>query len=84
MDEKNPCRGYAPQKRGWLPVLQTGTGLRPSDTKCLSVNIRLEILRHYFRLCYDLGLYNSLKYKDFAERLDEIGRMTGGWLKSLK
>ena len=48
------------------------------------VNIRLEILRHYFRLCYDLGLYSSLKYKGFAERLDEIGRMTGGWLRSLK
>lgn len=48
------------------------------------VNIRLEILRHHFRLCYDLGLYSSLKYKEFAERLDEIGRMTGGWLKSLK
>jgi len=31
-----------------------------------------------------LGLHSSLKYKDFAERLDEIGRMTGGWLKSLK
>ncbi|MBK8565779.1 MAG: four helix bundle protein [Saprospiraceae bacterium] len=44
----------------------------------------LEILRHYFRLCYDLGLYNSLRYKDFAERLDEIGRMVGGWLRWLK
>jgi|APTNR8051073442_1049403.scaffolds.fasta_scaffold13708_1 hypothetical protein len=52
--------------------------------KLQGVNVRLEILRHYFRLCYDIGLYNSLKYKDFAERLDEIGRMTGGWLKSLK
>ncbi len=59
----------------------------PPDAKralLQQVNIRLEILRHYFRLCYDLGLYSSLKYKDFAERLDEIGRMTGGWLKSLK
>ncbi|MFM9951379.1 MAG: diversity-generating retroelement protein Avd [Saprospiraceae bacterium] len=52
--------------------------------KLQNINVRLEILRHYFRLCYDIGLYNSLKYKDFAERLDEIGRMTGGWLKSLK
>ena len=59
----------------------------PPDAKkalLAQVNIRLEILRHYFRLCYDLGLYSSLKYKDFAERLDEIGRMTGGWLKSIK
>lgn len=52
--------------------------------KLRNVNIKLEILRHYFRLCYDLGLYNSLKYKEFAESLDEIGRMAGGWLKSIK
>jgi hypothetical protein len=50
----------------------------------LRANIRLEILRRYFRLGYERGHYNSLRYKDFAERLDEIGRMVGGWLKSLK
>ncbi len=61
-----------------------GRGYALLFTKSLLVNIRLEILRQYFRLCYDLRLYNSLKYKDFAERLDEIGHMTGGWLKSLK
>ncbi len=49
----------------------------------LHVNIRLEILRYYFRLGYDLGYYSSLVYKDFAERTNEIGRMTGGWLKKL-
>jgi hypothetical protein len=49
----------------------------------LRVNIRLEMLRHYYRLAYEGGHYNSLRYKDFAERLDEIGRMVGGWLKSL-
>lgn len=47
-------------------------------------NIKLEVLRHYFRLSYDLGIYASTKYKDFAERLNEIGRMTGGWIKSLE
>ena len=49
-----------------------------------SINISLEILRHYFRLGYDLGIYSSLKYNFFAEKLNEIGRMTGGWIKSLK
>lgn len=47
-------------------------------------NVRLEVLRHYFRLCYDLGLFHSGKYEAFATRLNEIGRMTGGWLKSLE
>ena len=48
------------------------------------INILLEMLRHYFRLGYDLGIYSSLRYKHFAEKLNEIGRMCGGWLKSLK
>jgi len=47
-------------------------------------NIKLEILRHYFRLAYDLGLYKSTIYQSFAEKLHEIGKMTGGWLKSLE
>jgi hypothetical protein len=56
-----------------------------SEKKSLlfKANIQLEILRHYFRLCYDLGLYSSRKYQFFAEKLDEIGRMTGAWIKSL-
>ncbi len=48
------------------------------------VNICLEKLRYYFRLGYELGYYNSTKYKEFAQKIQEIGRMTGGWLKSLK
>jgi hypothetical protein len=47
------------------------------------VNIQLEILRHYFRLGFDLGFYSSLVYGDFAEKLNEIGRMVGGWLKTI-
>jgi len=47
------------------------------------VNILLELNRHYCRLGYDLGLYNSLKYEDMAKRLNEVGRMNGGWLKTV-
>ena len=47
------------------------------------INILLEKLRYYFRLCFDLALYPSTRYGEFAKRLDEIGRMCGGWLKSL-
>jgi hypothetical protein len=50
----------------------------------VKVNILLEKLRHYFRLGYDLGLYSSLVYNRFAEDIDEIGHMVGGWMKSLR
>jgi len=57
-----------------------------ADKKSLleEANIQLELLRHYFRLGFDLGLYNSTKYEHFAQKLHEIGRMTGGWIKSLE
>ncbi|HAD13053.1 MAG TPA: diversity-generating retroelement protein Avd [Saprospirales bacterium] len=48
------------------------------------VNIKLEQLRYFFRLGFDRGHYNSIRYNEFAQRLDEIGRMVGGWIKSLK
>lgn len=48
------------------------------------VNICLEKLRYYIRLCYEIGYFHSGKYKYIIEKLDEIGRMNGGWLKSLR
>jgi hypothetical protein len=48
------------------------------------INIHLEKLRYFFRLGYDLGLFNSTRYHHFAAQINEIGRMCGGWLKSLK
>ena len=47
------------------------------------VNLLLEKLRYFCRLGYDLGYYNSVRYHDFAAKINEIGKMTGGWLKSL-
>lgn len=48
------------------------------------VNICLEKLRYYFRLGYELGYYNSSRYKELATLTNEIGKMTGGWINSLK
>lgn len=47
-------------------------------------NIKIEILRRYLRLIFELGLHTSSLYGRLSESLDEIGRMNGGWLKSLK
>ncbi len=47
-------------------------------------NILLEKLRFYTRLCYELGLYNSRKYSEISDKIQEIGRMNGGWIKSLR
>lgn len=51
--------------------------------KLLEANVQIEKLRYYVRLCYELGYYNSSKYGSVMEKLQEIGRMNGGWIKSL-
>lgn len=47
-------------------------------------NIKLTIARHLFRLAFELGLYSSKRYEHYARKLHEIGKMTGGWLKTIK
>lgn len=45
-------------------------------------NICLEQTRIYIRLCKDLKIISSKKYINLCKRVDEIGRMLGGWIKS--
>ena len=44
-------------------------------------NLELEKLRYLVRLAGDLHLLKQRRYQHAAERIDEIGRMTGGWTK---
>lgn len=46
------------------------------------VNLRLEKLRYMFRLSNDLALLDQRRYLYAVESLNEIGRMTGGWIKA--
>ena len=44
----------------------------------------LDFLKILIRLCYELKIINQKKYIELEERLQEIGKMLGGWLRSLK
>ena len=46
-------------------------------------SLEVEQVRFLFRLVKDLGLVNLEKYKNASEKIDEIGKMIGGWLKTL-
>ncbi|QQS28605.1 MAG: diversity-generating retroelement protein Avd [Sphingobacteriales bacterium] len=48
------------------------------------INLQLEKTRYFVRLGHDLGLFSSGIYRELSKRLLEIGRMNGGWIKSLK
>jgi four helix bundle protein len=42
----------------------------------------LEILRIYIRLSFDLSLINERRFELMSGKVDEIGRMLGGWRKN--
>jgi hypothetical protein len=47
----------------------------------LPVNLKLEKLRYRIRLSHDFGFLSHKQYGQLCEKVDEIGRMHGGWLK---
>ncbi len=47
-------------------------------------NLKVELMRRYLRLCADLGLLSLSSVERLQRPVDEIGRMLGGWIKSLK
>ncbi|HAD10943.1 MAG TPA: diversity-generating retroelement protein Avd [Saprospirales bacterium] len=51
--------------------------------KLMEANVKIEQLRYYVRLCYELGFFNSIKYGLIIDKMQELGRMNGGWIKSL-
>jgi four helix bundle protein len=55
--------------------------LRQKKGKLYEIDIELEKLRFLIRLAKDLKMMSISKYGHHCERLDEIGRLLGGWLK---
>jgi hypothetical protein len=47
------------------------------------VSLKLNILRVLVRLMKDTNAIDMKKYTHMEEAIDEIGRMLGGWLRSL-
>jgi len=49
----------------------------------LEANLQLEVTRHLVRLAHGLKLFSTHTYGVLATKLDEVGRMIGGWLKAV-
>ena len=57
--------------------------LRPAPPAPLeAANLGVEKLRRLFRLAFNLKCLDERRYEYAAERLDEIGRLIGGWRKA--
>ena len=46
-------------------------------------SLEIEKLRIFLRLAKDLSFLSFKRYELLSARLDEIGRMLGGWIKSV-
>jgi len=57
--------------------------LKQRKAKLYEIDIELEKLRFLIRLAKDLKMMSVSKYGNHCERLDEIGRLLGGWMKSV-
>ncbi len=47
------------------------------------IDLKLKILQTIVRICYDVQAIDQKKYLALQESLEEIGRMLGGWIKSI-
>lgn len=50
----------------------------------LQADVNLTKLRLYLRLSHDLELLNSGQYEHVSKMVNEVGRLLGGWRKSLQ
>ncbi len=48
----------------------------------IEANMTLEITRRLIRLAHALRYFSNQAYAVSSEKLDEVGRMIGGWMKS--
>ncbi len=49
-----------------------------------AVNIQIEQLRYLVRLLHEMKYMNTEKYGTLSEKINEIGRMCGGWEKAMQ
>lgn len=48
------------------------------------ISAQVDMLRVFLRLSFDSKAITNKQYASLQEELDEIGRMLGGWLKSVR
>jgi hypothetical protein len=53
-------------------------------TKLPETSVNLDLLKVLIRLCYDTKSIDLKAYIRLQEKLQKIGRMLGGWIRSLK
>jgi hypothetical protein len=65
-----------------LEALLEAAYSRDKQAALRRANLRLEVARHLWRLCFELKAIAMKRYEHGARRLDGVGRQIGGWLRA--
>jgi hypothetical protein len=65
-------------------LIEAGLSQRRNQTRSLvRADVDLTKLRFYLRLCHDLKMMTPRQYQHVAGMVSEIGRLLGGWRKTI-
>lgn len=67
-----------------LSLIITANKKYYKKTTLQEIDIELDVLRTYIRLSMDLKYLPIKKYEIWSKKLNEIGKMLGGWMKYAK
>lgn len=55
---------------------------RQKEDALRRANLRLEVVRHVWRLAHELKVIATRQYEHGAKLIDDLGRQIGGWIRS--
>jgi hypothetical protein len=65
-----------------LELLVEAAYTRNKENPLRRANLRLEVVRHLWRLAHELKAIATRQYEYGAKLIDALGRQIGGWLRS--
>lgn len=67
-----------------LEALVEAAYARDKSRSPARANLRLQVVRHLWRLCHELKVVPVRRYAHGAEQLESLGRQVGGWARSAR
>ena len=65
-----------------MELLVEAAYTRNKDASLRRANLKLEVVRHLWRLANELKVMATRQYEHGARLIDDLGRQIGGWLRS--
>jgi four helix bundle protein len=65
-------------------ILEAGFAKQRPVSELARADVTLAKLKLYLRLCHDLDLLSHGQYEHVSRMVEEVGRLLGGWRKSLQ